>query len=139
MPPTMQHPIAVIARRNEPRRDRSYTEQESVRLPVVVDPEVAPQPVQYTTFQDVGLTYEHARPHRWLYQALAIKDKLSIVDTNGFRGKAEPGSVVVAMGHGQMRTVQDRANIANPAQGMYGDRAAVAPTMVVPAAYAKLI
>lgn len=121
-------PTAVIVRRNDRPHDRAYTEQESVRLPVVVNPHTSPRPVDYTSFAGVGRDPQHAWPHRWLYQSLALADKLSIRSSE-IEGRAMvkkiPSAMVVGMGVGRQLPIRERTNIEMPTQTTYGQLAAL--------------
>jgi hypothetical protein len=138
--PTRPSPTAVEGRRNEPRRDRTYYPQESVRLPVEEGLKPVPLPPQFTAAWPEGKTFDHAWSHRWLYQSLS-DEVLSIMAwpfTN--IGHTQPGSLVVAMPRGIHHAVGERANIVAPPSGSYGSKVAVDPNMIFyDPRYSKLI
>lgn len=140
---TVTHPTAVTVARREPVRDRRYTPQVSVRVPVNIQPELAPKPVDDTAFAAVGKTFEHAWPHIVRYQALAIADKLAVAQWPFQFPKAEPGSlVIVPSPHNRRRfarPVVERKNIDMAPQTSAGAIASVSPyTSAIELSYAKL-
>lgn len=137
--PQPQHPTAVYIERKPVRRDRFWTPAFSRRLPVVVEAETAPTPVQYTAFAGVGRDITHARPHMWRYQNLSIADKLSIAAQH-FGVIKTPGAMVVPGSTvGGMNPVQERTGIIPPPTGSLAARAAVYADPVYAPYLAKLL
>src|SRR3954462_14149778 len=130
--PTRPSPTAVEGRRIEPRRDRVYYPQESVRLPVEEGLKPVPLPPQFTAAWPEGKTFDHAWGHRWLYQSLS-DEVLSITPWAGDGrpssiGHTQPGSLVVSMPRGIHHAVAERANIVAPPVSSYGAQTAADPT-----------
>lgn len=134
-------PTSIIVRRNDPRRDRFNTPQESVRAPVIIQPETAPKPIDTTSFYGVGRDPTHAWPHIWLYQALAIQDKLSIRAWAGAGdGHVEKvaSALLVSMPNGQFIPATERVNIVQPDNTAYGSLSALNPSSNWSPAYRKV-
>lgn len=139
--PTTPHPTAVVVPRKTVRRDRSWTEAYSRRLPVMVEAETAPTPVQYSAFAGIGRDpTSGGRPHMWRYQALAIADKLSIVAPR-FLVRKELSAMVIpgASALGGQNPIQERTNIQSPRAGSLGERAAVYPSPMFAPQYMKIM
>lgn len=136
--PTIEHPTAVVVQRANPLRDRHFTPQISERLDVQVGVQTAPTPVQDTTFAGVGRDAEHATPHIWRYQALAIADKLSIMAPNFLVPKVL-SQVIVNMPRGMFIPMVERTNIDRPDQTTNGARTDVQSPLVIAPEYLKLI
>lgn len=133
------HPTAVVIERKPVRRDRFWTPAFSRRLPVNVEAETAPMPVQYTAFAGVGRDPTHARPHIWRYQNLSIADKLSIAAQH-FGVVKVPGAMVApGSSVGGMNPVQERTGIVSPPRGSLAQRAAVYPDPVYAPQYMKIV
>lgn len=131
-------PPTIIVRRNDRPRDRNYTPQFSERLPVNVEAETAPKPVDYSTFYGVGRDSAHAWGHIWRYQSLAIADKLSIAAQH-FGVAKVPSALVVSQPRGTQNPVRERANIEPPQQITLGERSTVKSGLSYAPQYAKLI
>jgi hypothetical protein len=127
-------PPTVITYRREPTRDRTAFPQVSAPFPVEAMPgqasiQDAPQPVEYTQWWNVGRDAQHAWPVRWLYQAVAIPEWLSVMGWpfSGV-GHTKPGSLVTAPSQraqyrGTWLSQAGRANIEAPAQTNLGSQA----------------
>lgn len=133
-----QHPVAVVVARREPIRDRSYTPQISERLPVVESVQTAPRPVDYTSAYGVGRDAMHAWGFRWLYQSLALQDKLSIVGWP-WSGSRPLSTLRLSQPRAGQNPIQERSNIQQAGQVAYGDLTEQPPQALGSPAYAKLI
>jgi hypothetical protein len=121
---TVNHPTAVVVSREEPKRDKRWSPQVNLRLPVLIRPQTAPEPVPYTSFYGVGRDPAHARAHIWRYQSLAIADKLAIMAPN-FLIKKIPSALVVGQPKGIALPVSGRSNIESPGRSSLGSQTAV--------------
>lgn len=134
-------PTSIIIRRNDPKTDRFVTPQMNARLPVVIQPETAPKPIDSTSYFGIGRDVTHAWPHVQVYQALAIQDKLSVLAWAGSgRGLVErviyPN--VVTMPRGQHIYATERTNIESPRNIAYGSLAVLNPAASWSPIYGKV-
>lgn len=138
---TVTVPTSIIVRRNDRPRHKDYTAQKNVRIPVAINPETSPGPVPYSSFFGVGRDAQHAWPHRWLYQSLAIEDKLSIRSSE-VEGrtltKKIPSARVIGMNVGRHIPMSEHADIESPNQTTYGALSALKGAVYGSPAYAKL-
>lgn len=134
-------PTSVIVYRNEPQRDRYYTPQFSDRIPVVVQPETAPKPIDDTSFYGVGRDPTHAWPHIWLYQSLRVKDWLSVRSWEAAGDPLVvkiPSAKVVGMPQGRHIPATERTNIVSPESTSYGSLATLNPAQAWSPIYRKI-
>lgn len=134
-------PTSIIVRRNDPRRDRHNTPQTNEWAPVIIQPETAPKPVDSTSFYGVGRDPRHAWPHVWVYQALAIQDKLSIRSWEAAGDplvQKIPSALVVNMPVGQFIPAGERTNIKMPENTAYGSLASLNPSPSWSPGYGKI-
>lgn len=134
-------PTSIIVHRDEPQRDRVYTSQWSERIPVIVQPETAPKPIDDTSFYGVGRDPTHAWPHIWRYQALRVKDWLSFRSWEGAGDPLVvkiPSAKVVGMPMGRHLAATERTNIVSPESTSYGALATLNPAQAWSPVYRKI-
>jgi hypothetical protein len=134
-------PTSIIVRRNDPKRNRFVTPQVNARFPVVIQPETAPKPIDSTSYYGIGRDPTHAWPHVYVYQALAIQDKLSVMAWAGSGSGLVERVVypnVVHMPQGNHIYTTERTNIESPRNVAYGSLAALNPAPSWSPAYGKV-
>lgn len=139
-----QHPTAVVIPPRVPRHDRVWTPWFSERLPIIVQTETAPGPIDDSAFAGVGKTSATAVPHRWRAQGLAIRARLAVQAPYFGVERVVRGTRVLAPGNqrqfiGGMNPTVERAGIVAPSPTSLSDRAAVYPLPQYAPQYAKII
>jgi hypothetical protein len=132
-------PPTAISYRHEPIHGRDADPQTFGWYNVAEDVQLAPQPVAYTQWWNVGRDPQHAWPRMNLYQFLSPRDWLSVAQWPfSSVGHTQAGSLVT-MPRGQFIPQQGRANINSPAQTTLGAQTAIRPPVVIDPNHAKLI
>lgn len=135
-------PGSIIIRRNDPQRDRFEHPQMNERVPVIIQPETAPKPIDDTSFFGVGRDPLHAWPHIQRYQLTRVQELMSVCASESFGnrlvGKALPGSKVVYMPVGSHIASSERVAIDSPATGSYGALSRLNPSPSWSPAYGKI-
>lgn len=138
MPVLSPHPTSVVVERREPKRDRRYTEQSSVRYPIAMATRGSPEPVPYSQFYGVGRDPVHAWGHKWRYTALAIQSKLAIA-AQRFGVEKQPSALVISQNVGRQNPIVGRPNIDSPGSMALGSRHELKPHTTYAPQYAKII
>lgn len=132
------NPPTVITYRRDPVRVKAADPQTFGQYNVATHAELAPQPVPYTQYWNVGRDPAHAWPRMNLYQFMSPRDWLGVMQwpfTNV--GHTQAGSLVY-MPQGKFLPQIGRANINVPAQTSLGAQTAVRPPVVIDPNHAKL-
>lgn len=138
LPSVTQLPT-IIVRRNDRRNDRVYTPQQNLlRVPVKVSPELAPKPLDDTAFYGVGRDAAHTWPTRAVYTHLGIEDIQSHM-APWFLFPKVPSAMVVGMPRSGQMPVAGRPNIDSDGRTTYGSLATLRAPQVYSPRYAKLL
>lgn len=141
---TIPHPTAVFVRRNDRPNftrpiDGLSDNRFSARLPVNVDVDASPFPVQSTSFAGVGKGPNHGTPFVWRFQSLNIRAIHAIMAPNFIMGKGDPAEIHKGMPRGTFQPLVERTNIDRPNQTTQGQRVETQPDLVMSPAYIKLV
>jgi hypothetical protein len=141
---TVVLPTSIFVRRTEPKRDRYYDgETGSDRVPIIIQPETAPKPIDDTSFYGVGRDPTHAWSHSWVWNGgLHLNEWLSVLRWEA-AGDALipkiPSAKVVGMPRGQHIPATERTNIDPPESTSYGSLATLRPSPSFSPVYRKLM
>src|SRR4051812_29338275 len=95
-------PGIVFVARNDRRADKFPGETTRGMIPVKVSPELAPKPIDDTSFYGYGRDPQHTWPQREVVNGLNIAYNGSVMAPHFMSGlPARPGSMIVQMAHGQ--------------------------------------
>lgn len=138
VPPARVPPSTITFRRQpinrtdgDPQTFGQYNVAENVQL--------APQPVAYTQFWNVGRDAAHAWPRMNLYQFMSPRDWLSVAAWPfSSVGHTKAGSMVTQP-RGQFIPQIGRANITTPGQTSLGAMTSINAPIIVDPNHAKLI
>jgi hypothetical protein len=137
--PPANVPPTAISYRQDPVHPRSADPQTFGQYNVAEDVQLAPQPVAYTQWWNVGRDPAHAWPRMNLYQYLSPRDWLGVMQWPFTTvGHTQAGSLVTQP-RGAFIPQMGRANITIPAQTSLGAQTAVRPPVTIDANHAKLI
>jgi hypothetical protein len=126
-------PPTIITARQEPLHPTDGDPQTFVQYNVAENVELAPQPVPYTQFWNVGRDPAHAWPRMNLYQFMSPRDWLSVAGWPfSSVGHTQAGSMVTQP-RGRFIPQLGRSNINSPGQTSLGAQTAVqAPIFIDP-------
>jgi hypothetical protein len=131
-------PPSVVIFRREPIHATAGDPQTFGQYDVAENVQLAPQPVAYTQWWNVGRDPEHAWPHQQLYQFLSPRDWLSVAGWPfSSVGHTQAGSLVY-MPNGTFIPQVGRSNITPPAQTSLGAQNAVNAAITIDANHLKL-
>lgn len=141
---TVPHPTSVFIRRNDrpnfTKPDPALSDNRfSARLPVNVDVETSPFPLQDTLAAGVGKGPNHGTPFIWRFQSLNIRAIHAIMAPNFIMGKGDPAEIHRGMPRGTFMPLVERTNIDKPSQTTQGARVETQPDLVTSPQYIKLI
>lgn len=133
-------PGMAIVNRRDRLADRTFTDQENVRVPVKISPELAPKPVDDTAVYGLGRSPRQggAGPMTTLYHDLAIADIKSHLN-DWFIAPKVPGAIVVGSPRGAHLPIASRPNIERPGQTTYGALSTLSPGVTISPRYWKLL
>lgn len=132
-------PPTIITYRHEPIHARDADPQTFTQYNVAENVELAPQPVAYTQWWNVGRDAAHAWPRMNLYQFTSPRQWLSVAAWPFTSVGHTPSGALPTSPRGQFIPQLGRANIAPPAQTNLGAMSSIQPSIVVDANHAKLI
>lgn len=118
-------PPTIITARAEPIRAQDHDPQTFTQYNVNEDVQLAPQPVPYTQFWNVGRDPAHAWPRMNLYQFMSPRDWLSVAAWPFSSVGHTAAGAMVTMPRGRFIPQLGRANINAPAQTSLGAQTAV--------------
>lgn len=138
VPPATVPPTIILARR-EPIRTVDADPQTFTQYNVAENVELAPQPVAYTQWWNVGRDPAHAWPRMNLYQFMSPRDWLSVAAWPfSTVGHTQAGSLVTQP-RGRFIPQIGRANIDSPAQTSVGAQSAIKAPITFDANHINLI
>lgn len=111
----------------------------SARLPVHVEVETAPFPMQDTLAAGIGKGPNHGTPFIWRFQSLNIRAIHAIMAPNFMMGKGDPTDIRPGAPRGTFMPLVERTNIQKPNQTTQGARVETQPDLVLGVQYIKLI
>jgi hypothetical protein len=132
-------PPSVVIFRREPIHPTAGDPQTFGQYDVAENVQLAPQPVAYTQWWNVGRDPAHAWPRMNLYQFTSPRDWLSVMGWPFTSvGHTQAGSLVTQP-QGRFTPQIGRANINSPAQTSLGAMSAVRPPVTIDINHAKLL
>jgi hypothetical protein len=138
VPPAHVPPVVVI-HRHEPIHDRDADPQTFHQYNVAENVQLAPQPVAYTQWWNVGRDPAHAWPRMNLYQFLSPRDWLSVAQWPFSSVGHTPAGSLVTQPQGRFMPQVGRANITPGAQTSLGAQTGVRPPITFDVNHAKLL
>lgn len=132
-------PPTIITARHEPIHPTEGDPQTFTQYNVAENVELAPQPVPYTQWWNVGRDPAHAWPRMNLYQFMSPRDWLSVMAWPfSTVGHTQAGSLVTQP-RGRFTPQIGRANIEPPAQTSLGAQSAIRSPITFDANHINLI
>lgn len=132
-------PPSIVRYRHEPIHRTDGDPQTFGLYNVATHAELAPQPVAYTQWWNVGRDPAHAWPRMNLYQFTSPRDWLSVMGWPFANVGHTPAGSMVYMPQGRFVPQPGRANIKIPTQTTLGAQTAVKPPVTIDLNHAKLI
>lgn len=132
-------PPTIITARVNPVHPTAGDPQSFTQYNVAENVQLAPQPVPYTQFWNVGRDPAHAWPRMNLYQFMSPRDWLSVAGWPFTTAGKTPFGKLASGPQGQFMSQIGRANINAPEQTSLGALTAIQAPVIIDPNHLKLV